>query len=693
MLFYKIKSLKNLLIVALVSVFLYLFWGINPSLSYFGGHDLIFSTVLDVYSTVKFDKTDNLYNRQFVAPDWVFTTGNGISSSPAIGSDGIIYVGSGDGKLYAVNPNGKKKWHFTTGDTIYSSPSIGADETIYIGSWDKKLYAINPDGKKKWEFVTSDGIESSPATGLDGTIYVGSWDKKLYAINPDGTKKWDFATGNSIRSSPSIGLDGTIYIGSRDNRLYAINPDGTKKWEFITGDNIYSSPAIGLDGTIYLGSLDGNLYAINPDGTKKWEFFSGGFIHSSPAIGLNGTIYVGSWNSRLYAVNPNGTKEWHFAVEDSISSSPAIGMDGSIYVGAYDGRIYAINPNGTERWNYATNNVISYSSPAIGYDGTVYVGSSDKNLYAIPTDCGGLANTPWSMFRSNIKHTGRYESSQYKEIIINLFTGWNMISCPGVPVISDIDTLVYNTPILPFVYTWEPNSNVYIQVNSIEFGKAYWFSTIEDTQLSIKYIPYQTLVQSAKAGWNMWGSISCSMPVNEITSEPSDSVIPFVYTWEPIQSSYIEVEDIKPGSGYWLASINDALVAMNCAKNLAPSSKLLLNSSLDRYNSLPNIYSANSIPKYTQLLANYPNPCNPDTWIPYHLSQDSDVELTIYDSTGREVRKITLYSQLSGIYEDKGYAIHWNGRNNSGDMVVSGVYYYNLRASGFSKTRKLVMLR
>ena len=76
-----------------------------------------------------------------------------------------------------------------------SSPAIGADGTIYVGSGDDNLYAVNPDGTQKWAFPTGNYIESSPAIGADGTIYVGSDDDNLYAINPDGTQKWAFATG------------------------------------------------------------------------------------------------------------------------------------------------------------------------------------------------------------------------------------------------------------------------------------------------------------------------------------------------------------------------------------------------------------------------------------------------------------------------------------------------------------------
>ncbi|UTB34090.1 MAG: PQQ-binding-like beta-propeller repeat protein [Methanobacterium sp. ERen5] len=133
---------------------------------------------------------------------------------------------------------------------------------MYIGSEDGKLYALTPNGTQKWTYY-GDITDSSPAIGSDGTIYFGSDDGKLHAVNPNGTKKWTYSTGWNIDSSPTIGSDGTIYFGCYENKLYALNPNGTKKWTYTVGDSVELSPAIGSDGTIYIGNYDGNLYAIS----------------------------------------------------------------------------------------------------------------------------------------------------------------------------------------------------------------------------------------------------------------------------------------------------------------------------------------------------------------------------------------------------------------------------------------------
>ena len=232
---------------------------------------------------------------------WEFETGSHVGFSPAISSDGTVYVGSDDKKLYAINPDGTKKWSLEIGGDGLPTPAIGFDGTVYVGGGNK-LYGINPAGAKKWTFETEypHMSDSYPSISADGTVYVGGG-TKLYAINPDSTKKWAFETVDSVYSSPVVGADGTVYLGA-GNKLYAVNSGGTKKWAFETVDSVSSSPAVGSDGTVYMGSWDYNVYAVNSDGTKKWAFQTGGAVRSSPAIGSDGTVYVGSDDNKLYAL-------------------------------------------------------------------------------------------------------------------------------------------------------------------------------------------------------------------------------------------------------------------------------------------------------------------------------------------------------------------------------------------------------
>ena len=98
-------------------------------------------------------------------------------------------------------------------------------------------------------------------------------------------------------------------------------------------------------------------------------------------------------------------------------------------------------------------------------------------------------------------------------------------------------------------------------------------------------------------------------------------------------------------------------------------------------------------PEMTALLPNYPNPFNPETWIPYQLSNTSDVQITIYDTKGVIVRTLGLGHQTAGYYTNRSRAAYWDGRNGLGENVASGVYFYQLQADDVSHTRKMVILK
>ncbi len=98
-------------------------------------------------------------------------------------------------------------------------------------------------------------------------------------------------------------------------------------------------------------------------------------------------------------------------------------------------------------------------------------------------------------------------------------------------------------------------------------------------------------------------------------------------------------------------------------------------------------------PKETTLLPNYPNPFNPETWIPYHLAHNADVALTIYDTKGAMVRQLDLGHQPAGYYTDRTKAAYWDGCNSLGEPVGSGLYFYQLAAGDFSAMRKMVILK
>ncbi|MFC1715299.1 cohesin domain-containing protein [Candidatus Poribacteria bacterium] len=99
------------------------------------------------------------------------------------------------------------------------------------------------------------------------------------------------------------------------------------------------------------------------------------------------------------------------------------------------------------------------------------------------------------------------------------------------------------------------------------------------------------------------------------------------------------------------------------------------------------------IPMKTELLLNYPNPFNPDTWIPYQLSKAADVSIAIYDATGRIVKHLDIGHRMAGVYVNQDRAAYWDGRNQGGESVASGVYFVVLRAGDYQKAQRIVLAR
>lgn len=335
---------------------------------------------------------------------WTFPVGVKIQSSAAQGPDGTLYFGADNGALYALRPDGQKKWEFRAAGALAATPVVGPDGVIYVAGTDRLIYALLPDGREKWRVMPGSGYVSSPALGPQGMLYAGSVFGTLFAIEPAGFRKWDFPANGNIISSPAISAAGVIYFGSYDTNFYAVNPDGSRRWYVDTGDKIGSSPALDAQGNVYFGSNDQYLHAVSPFGERLWEVRTGGPVRGSPVIASNGVVIFGSDDRKLRAVSQEARVLWEFATDGWVRSTPALAADGSIYFGSYDGRFYALDAQGRKKWMITTPDAIS-SSPLLTTNALLYFGGWDGRFYAVQADAG-LAQTPWPMFRANVRRTG-----------------------------------------------------------------------------------------------------------------------------------------------------------------------------------------------------------------------------------------------------------------------------------------------
>ena len=276
-----------------------------------------------------------------------------------MGSDGTIYFGAWDGKLWALNPDGTRKWVFRAGNEIQSSPALGPDGTLYFGCRDRKFYALGAGRTgKNGSSKRGPGWTVRPALAGDGTIYFGSWDKHFYALNPDGRRKWDFATGGEIVSSPAVGGDGTIYFGSHDGKFYALGADGAREMGVCHRRADHLLAGAGHE-RVHLFHVGGRMVLRTEPGWQlAWRLQTGGITESSPVIGGDGTLYVGV-NDSMAAMTAEGKRKWEVREQEAwrnffYEATPLVLSDSSISLHLAGGDDF----NGGERSSPAKMDVL-----------------------------------------------------------------------------------------------------------------------------------------------------------------------------------------------------------------------------------------------------------------------------------------------------------------------------------------------
>jgi eukaryotic-like serine/threonine-protein kinase len=326
--------------------------------------------------------------RELKDVQWSFKTDGPVVSSPVI-SEGVVYFGSGDGKLYAVDQEtGKEKWSFRTSLPIPSTPAV-ADGLVFFTSYEAALYALDAaTGKPKWRFATEqerkfqakgihgtqpgdqmipdpfDFLLSSPAV-FNGRVYFGSGDGNVYAVDAHtGAVVWKFATGDIVHASPAI-ANNTVYIGSWDSYFYALDAEtGQEKWKYKAGEDPvihnqvgFQSSAAVVDGVVYVGCRDGHVYAFDAaTGRKRWDYpTSQSWVNTTPAV-RDGVVYAGTCDShRFHALDAKtGRLKFMLDMKGCMVSSPALAGD-LAYIGSFNGRLNAIDvKTGKLAWEFRT---------------------------------------------------------------------------------------------------------------------------------------------------------------------------------------------------------------------------------------------------------------------------------------------------------------------------------------------------
>jgi outer membrane protein assembly factor BamB len=313
---------------------------------------------------------------------WTYATGTAVYSSPAV-VNGVAYIGSADGNVYALDANtGTKLWNYQTGDVVSNSPAV-ANGVVYVGSNDDYMYALNAStGSLVWRHGVGFVDSSAPAVAND-TVYVGVVEYEgpsLYALDTKtGTKLWTIGSG-WVQSSPAV-ANGVVYFAFFNGPLCALKANTGHLLWYLSGFG--GSPAV-KNGVVYAGGNNGMNALDASNGAVLWNYPEAGPGDSSPAV-ADGVVYfaAGSEESFVYALNAKtGAELWRRTLVSTSESSPAV-ANGVVFVGSDDHNLYAFNAKtGAKLWNYNTGTGSPVLSSPVIVNGVVYVGAGNGNVYA-----------------------------------------------------------------------------------------------------------------------------------------------------------------------------------------------------------------------------------------------------------------------------------------------------------------------
>lgn len=344
---------------------------------------------------------------------WSYQTAKGIFSSPIIGPNGNIYIGSADKNFYAFSQEGKVLWSTPTGEIIDSAALIAKNGKLFFGSGDGILRCLDAEtGEGCWSFSAEppsatggliNWFEGNVAIGVDGTLYAPNDNFSLYAVAPEtGKQVWKFPLNDQSWSSPAVDpKTGDLFFGSNYiaplkilqpfyKNIFSLDAKGKIRWRQSVQASVAASPLLSREDLVVVGGFDGVLYAYDKNtGKERWSFKTQDHIYASPAESADGTIIQASTDGNVYAIDGrDGRLKWSFASGEPIRSSPAIDGEGRIYFGSGDGSLYVLNPEGSLRYRLQLiqedRNDLN-ASPALGEESVLIAGENGE-LWSVPYD-------------------------------------------------------------------------------------------------------------------------------------------------------------------------------------------------------------------------------------------------------------------------------------------------------------------
>jgi outer membrane protein assembly factor BamB len=320
--------------------------------------------------------------------------------------DGIIYVGTVDGRVVAINSSTQsQQWDhtITPTTTIYTTP-IADGDLVYVGTYSGLVYALTIDrGTERWVYPRTGSIGAivgSPVVANE-TIYISSSDGRVYALDTTyGDLKWKSEPlADKLWTSPTV-MGDTLYVSTLDGHIYALSAETGEllDWSFESETGFASSPVI-YEDTIFLGSFDRYLYAVKiGSDVPIWKFPqekpADNWFWASPVVN-EGIVYAGCLDGKLYAIEAEtGRKLWEFDTGNPIVSSPVL-MDNLLIVADESGNVYVFDLSAELEDEAMPLKTISIGadvrSSFCAQEGLVYIRGEDNQLYVVDIDMGGVS--------------------------------------------------------------------------------------------------------------------------------------------------------------------------------------------------------------------------------------------------------------------------------------------------------------
>ena len=498
----------------------------------------------------------------------------------------------------------------------------------------------------------------------------------------------DTLTGRTWEHGIAFKDNGTLIGGGQGNTLRAWNVNGGLRWEKDVGDVVYAValPSHNPHFIAYGGFNNFNIrMRYSDDGDWRGDVSGHTGVVRSLAFKPNSYVLAsgsGDNTIRLWDVGDINnlrhvrTLRGHTAGVTSVAWSPDVRTLASA---SFDGTVRLWNPNNGINFAVLRGHTEGVRSVAWSPDGRILAsGSSDETIRLWDPDTHTtrhvLREHKHEVYALTFHPNGQTLASKSNSSFIRLWdpnTGVHKARLPGTGRTSGLNTLAFS-----------PNGQ--ILANSVSSAGIYLYRLLTVDVTGNGVVNVNDLVEVARNyGKTVGGGANRRADVNNDGKVDVDDFITVAEAVDAAGAPAIARGDIKTGSlqaadvQRWL---RDAKQANADPAGIAALERLLAA-----------LIHVEAPPKETVLLANYPNPFNPETWIPYELAEAAEVQVSIHAADGKLVRALELGQLPAGVYQSRSSAAYWDGRNAQGEPVASGVYFYTLTAGDFSATRKMLI--